>query len=113
MKITIRKTFRFTFLTMIFLTNVSLASAQSNWQEGRYYQYQGGSDITCGNTFVYTNTDGWNYWNEGWQYCRKRVWHKEYRSGYVYLWSQEGWYREWKEGYFWYFNWYDFSRRVW
>lgn len=87
--------------------------AQTGWSSSKYYAQRGGVGLTCGPTYVIRNTDGWNYWNEGWQNCRKRVWYQEYHSGYIYLWGPNGWYREWRQGNYWYFTWYDFKQRVW
>ena len=108
------KLFKKLLLTIAFVAGVTFAAnAQSGWNTARYYAYSGGANVSCGYTYTVQKTDGFgNYWVEGWQNCRKMVWHKEYRSGYIYYWGNGGWYSEWKEGYSWYYNWYDYATRV-
>ena len=109
------KLFKNFLLSLTILIGASFSSnAQSGWSTGQYYAYKGGTNVSCGNTYVVQKTDGWgNYWNEGWQNCQQRQWYQEYRSGYIYYWGNNGWYSQWKEGYFWYFTWYNYSVKVW
>lgn len=109
---------RFLILVVMVLITDSL-TAQTNWRTGNIYFERGTTGVTCGSTYVITNTDGLRVWNEGWQNCRRRNWYQKYYSGYIYLWGylpnlgRYGWYSEWREGYFWYFTWYDYRKRIW
>lgn len=110
------KLFKNLLITLVLFFSVIIgADAQSGWNEGYYYAYQGGSDVSCGSVYTITNGNGFTWWTEGWQSCQQREWYQEYKSGYIYLWNSSTgqWYTEWREGYFWYFTWYNYSKRVW
>jgi len=80
--------------------------AQSGWQTGNWYQYQGQTWTEWQDVFV-----GYDFFGNAMyqRMCRNTTWYKEYRSGYVYLWGPSGWYTQWYEGYAWscyWSNWY-------
>lgn len=103
--------FKVLVLLLIFLYSCESYS-QRAWQENRFYAYRGGTDVICGVPYSLSKWNEYRSWTETWQNCRKRVWHQEFYSGYIYYWGPKGWYREWKEGNFWYFNWYDYPVRI-
>lgn len=108
------KLFKKTLLTLTLVLGFAIgAIAQNGWSVGRYYAYKGGSDVVCGPVQTIYKSNGYTQWTEGWQTCKRRNWHQEYRSGYVYYWGPNGWYSQYKEGYFWYFTWYTYNKRVW
>jgi len=96
-------------LILIVLLNQSHVHSQNGWQEKRFYAYKGGSDVICGAPYHLSKWNDLGSWIETWQNCRRRVWHQEFYSGFIYYWGPKGWYREWKEGNYWYFNWFDYT----
>ena len=91
---------------MILCFAVSSTNAQSGWQQGNYYQYQGSVFWQpCSQIYPKFNNFGQGI---GFYQCREvTVWHQEWRQGYIYLWNANTgqWYTEWKQGTFWYFTW--------
>ncbi len=98
-------------ILILFLFSIE-GYSQYKYHDNRFYAYKGGSDIICGSAYNITKWNEYGSWIETWQNCRKRVWHQEFHSGFVYYQGPTGWYREWKEGNFWYFNWNDYIVRV-
>ncbi len=101
------KLFKKALLTLVFILGVTIgASAQSGWNTGQWYQYQGQSWTDWKDVFV--GYDGWGmpiYRRQ----CRNTVWYSEYYSGYTYVWGPNGWYTQWYSGYAWkcyWSNWY-------
>lgn len=99
------KTLKKAILTLALLFGLAIgASAQSRYNTGRYYAYQGQST---------TQTSYQNEYNAYCncyvtvRYCRQLNWYQEWHSGYIYYWnSYTGqWYSEWKQGTFWYCTW--------
>ena len=100
-------------ILVLLLTSLSMiVYSQSGYQVGNYYAYKGTSDVTCGNVVNYVKFNGYSYYNEGWQTCRRREWLQEQYSGYVYTWNGWSWTYQWNTGYFWRFYWYDYQVRV-
>lgn len=86
-------------LTLTIVLGLAIgASAQSNWQTGRWYQYQGQSWTQWQNVIV-----GYDNWGNAIvrRKCRQTIWYSEQYSGYVYVWGPNGWYRENYSGYAW------------
>ncbi len=96
----------FLILFFGFLLSSKDTQAQSGWSYGNYYQ-------TIGETRVdYTYVTEFNYYTNRYvnvKYCRRTVWRKTWRSGYVNYWGWNGytysWKRRWYEGYSWYYVW--------
>lgn len=97
---------------LLMLCSITLAVAQSGYSSGRYYSVRGTSDVTCSNVIQVQKWNGYNYYYEGWQNCRRREWVEEQYSGYIYTWDGWNWQYQWQTGYFWRFYWYDFQVRV-
>lgn len=89
----------------MFLSNDNL-HAQRGWSYGDYYQTRGDSWVD------YTYRTEYNYYTNTYvnvRYCRRTIWRKTWRSGYINYWYWNGytytWQRRWYEGYSWYYVW--------
>ncbi len=87
---------------MLFFLIVNSSYAQSGWNTGNYYAYQGNSTTE---TYFQNEFDYYCNCTVTVRYCRQLTWYQEYRSGYVNLWGPNGWYSEYQEGYAWYCTW--------
>lgn len=93
----------FITLTLSLLFTATTA-AQSGWNSGSFYAYQGQSITET--AFQNEYSPFCNCYVTV-RYCRQLNWYQEYHSGYIYLWNYNTgqWYTEWKEGYYWYCTW--------
>jgi hypothetical protein len=88
------------FLLSLVLSLVTLFSfAQSGWQAGQYYQYQGQRVKEYDNYYTY-------YFAGGYQ-KRYRIlqWEQQQYSGYIYVWNGYSWYTQYTNSYAWYCYW--------
>lgn len=91
-------------MIMCFALISTTINAQSGWQQGNYYQYQGSIFWEpCSAVYPKFNNFGQRI---GYFQCRRTtVWHQEWRQGYIYIWGPYGWETRWQQGNFWYFTW--------
>ncbi len=94
-------------LTIALLLGLTIgAYAQSGWNTGEWYQYQGETW-----TEWQTVITGYDFFGNPLysRKCRQTTWYSESYSGYVYVWGPNGWYTQWYSGYAWkcyWSNWY-------
>jgi hypothetical protein len=98
-------------LALILSLSTLFTIAQSGWQSGNYYMYQGQTTEQCGSTYVLQDNWGYSYY---YQDCRILRWETRQYSGYVYVWVNGYWTTQWYNGYTWYCYWSPWYRkRVW
>lgn len=79
------------------------AGAQSGWQSGEYYQYQG--------QWVKEYSPNVEYYPGYYvRYYRVLQWERQMYSGYIYVWNGYGWSTQWWSSWAWYCWWGGWNR---
>ena len=93
----------YTFAAIFTLLLAEPTQAQSGWQAGQYYQYEG-QRVTEWDPYYLARTPfGFE------RRYRILQWERQYRSGYIQVWNGWSWVSQWQTSYAWYCwwsNWY-------
>ena len=76
-----------------------VSNAQSGWQAGQYYQYEG-QRVTEWDPYYFVRTPlGYE------RRYRILQWERQSHSGYIYVWNGWSWVTQWQNSYAWYWWW--------
>ncbi len=89
----------YTIAAIVTLFLAEPTQAQSGWQAGQYYQYEGQRTIDCDPFWVKATPFGIE------RRCRILQWEKQYYTGNIQVWNGWQWVSQWQTTWAWYCWW--------